>query len=255
MYALNQHIDEMKTRLILTTLSLFIIDLANGQETEHLFYLTVSNNGQLEEVIDDFYFEPDSYNPSDDVFSFDQTIMKFNFHYEFKTKKDLIFSSTFGYGYRRDRYVVGNQPGIPPDGEEYQTYLSGAIGIRYAWSIEKVQVSTGLELPLYIFSDCVKTYQQDDPNQTIHYTETTTGGKAFGINSTTSLKWFVLPNFFISSNLSFGLLKFDVGHETITNNEVQDPIFTSEPIWVRENSYRKTTITRPEFLFGLGARL
>lgn len=245
----------METRLILTTLSLFLLNLANGQKTDHLFYLTVSNNGQLEEVIDDFYFESDSYNPADDVLSFDQSIMKFNFHYEIKTKKNLIFSSTFGYGYRRDRYVVGNQPGIPPIGEEYQTYLSGAVGIRYAWSIEKFQVSTGLELPLYIFSDCEKTYQQDDPNQTMHFTETTTGGNAFGINSTTSLKWFVIPNLFISANLSFGLLKFDVGNETITNFEVQDPIFTNDLVWERENSYTKTTITRPEFLFGLGVRL
>ena len=153
----------MKSRLIQTLSAVIWLNLVFSQETEHFLYLTLSNNGQLEEVIDDFYFEPDSYNPSDDVLSFDQRILKFNFHYEFKTKKNLIFSGTFGYGHRKEEYVIGNQPGIPPTGKEHQTYLAFALGSRYAWTNEKIQFSTGLEIPFYLLSNCEKTYKQEDP--------------------------------------------------------------------------------------------
>jgi len=243
----------MKKHIILITVLALNFGIADVQgQLNHLLYATISNNGQLGETMAHYYFEPDSYNPADDVFSFKQSELKYNLHYELLSKNGLLFTSTFGYGYRNDKYVISNQSGIPPDGTEHQSYLSFALGTRYAWSMAKFQISTGIELPVFIISDCVKTFIQDDPNRELDFTTIISGGHAFGLNSTTSLKWFPTDRFFLSANMSFGIIAFDIGDKSATTINHQDPIITGSTYNERESTYKKVSVMQPELFLGIG---
>jgi len=245
----------MKNHIIWLTAAAINSGIADVQgQLNHFVYVTISNNGQLSETMADFYFEPDSYNPADDVFSFKQSELKYNLHYELKSQNGILLTSTFGYGYRHDNYVISNQSGIPPDGTEQQSYISFALGTRYAWSTEKFQVSTGIEVPFFIISDCVKTYIQNDPNRKLDFTTVITGGHAWGLNSTTSLKWFPTDRLFLSANMSFGALAFNIGETSSTTINQQDPIVTSSTYNERESTYKKVSVLQPELFLGLGVK-
>lgn len=215
----------------------------------HLFTLSYSNNGQINNEINEFYFFKGSYTPNDDVFSYQQNEYKLNLQYEYVTKKMFSFHGKFGYSNRKDVYEISNW--TPANGNKKQNYMNFSLGAKYIYQIGKLQFSTGLEIPYYRISDYKEKFISNDPNLNIESTIHIDGGSAVGLNNISSVKLFVSKSFFISTDLTFGILKFNLGGQTYETIYYQDPILIQNSL-PYNSTYDKITISKPELYFGIG---
>jgi hypothetical protein len=78
---------------------------------------------------------------------------------------------------------------------------------------------------------------------------------AYGLNSISSLKFFICDRIFLSTDISFGLLIFDLGGELNYGIDYQDPIVSTATYDPREDSYKRKAVTKPELYFGIGIKL
>lgn len=225
---------------------------ANNEINGHLFTLTYSNNGQINDEIDEFYFFKGSYGPNDDVFTYKQSEYKLNFHYEYVTKKQFSFYGKFGYSDRKDSYEISNW--TPANGNKKQNQINISIGAKINHQIGKFQFATGLEIPYYKISDYKEKFISNDPNLILHQTIHIDGGNVFGLNNISSIKVFITKNFFISTDLTFGILNFQLGGETNYMIDYQNPILYQNGL-PYDVSYNKITISKLELYFGIGFKL
>ncbi len=93
------------------------------------------------------------------------------------------------------------------------------------------------------------------PAQSIHETQTIDGGKAYGLNSISSIKFFVTNRIFLLSDLTCGLLIFNLGGQTYDVIDYQNPVVSPIPALPRDDSFKKTTVTKAEFYFGIGIKI
>ncbi len=223
-----------------------------SQKTSHLLSVSLSNNGQITPIIHDFYFSPDGYNPGDDTYSFLQSDPKFNLHYEITFPKNWELCGKFGFGFRDESYIISNVPNA--NGTEAQQYYHAALGARYVFELGKFQISTGGEIPFFYCSEYKANFTQNDPSSTVSGKVTTSAGYAIGLNNSTNLKFFIGKRFFIMTEISFGFLYFNLGGKYTSLTEWTTP--PNPPNYYEvERSYKKFTITPPEFSFGFGVKI
>lgn len=240
--------------LIITSVTFGQAIKKNDSETAgHFFTLSYSNNGQIADVIDKFYFSQGSYLPNNDVFTYKQNDLKFNFHYEFLSRSMFSFFGKIGYSERKDTYEVSNV--TPANGSMEQNYFNFSLGAKYNLKVDRFQFSTGIEIPYYKISDHTEKLFWDSPSQTIHEHMTTDGGTAYGLNSISSLKFFISNRIFLSTDIAFGLLIFNLGGQSYYVIDYQNPVVAPLPIDPRDASYKKTSITNAELFFGIGIKI
>jgi hypothetical protein len=215
----------------------------------HFVTLTYSTNGQLSDVIDEFYFFKGAYSPNDDVFTYKQTEFKVNARYEYVSKKMFSVYGNIGFSRREDSYEISNWS--PANGRKNQYFLNFSVGAKYVIQFDRFQFSTGLEIPYYRFSDYKEANIYNDPNLVYQGTTRTDGGNAFGLNNITSIKVFVVKGLFISTDMTFGLLNYQLGGKTYHTTEYPNPPIYPDPA-PYVNTYNKTTISKPELYFGIG---
>jgi hypothetical protein len=224
-----------------------------GQKAENLFTFSYSNNGQIYDVIDEFYFSQGAYLPNNDVFTYNQSDVKFNFQYEYLTPKDYSFYCKVGYSNRYDTYTISNVQ--PANGSKEQNYENIALGVKYTIRGDHFEFSTGLEIPYFKVSTYTEKLFWNSPTQPLTDTQTLDGGSVYGLNSVYSMKVFISKTVFISTDLVFGLLYFNLGgmaYQVV--DYLKPPAYTTtEPPYIE--TYKKTTVSKPEFSFGLGIKL
>ena len=225
----------------------------DNEITGHLFTLTYSNNGQINGIIDEFYFSQGAYLPNNDVFKYKQCDLKFNFHYEYVTHKNFSFFCKVGYSVRKDIYTISNV--TPAHGSKEQNYLNISLGSKYNFRVDRFQFSTGIEIPFYNISTYKEKFFYDNTTQTIHSTQFIDGGTAFGLNSISSIKFFLSKKIFLSTDLTFGLLFFNLGGQTYSVIDYQNPVVYPTTGQSRDDKYNKTAVTKPEFYFGIGIKI
>jgi hypothetical protein len=255
-------VQKQQTMKKLTTSLLLIITSATfGQavkqtDTEtrgHLITLTYSNNGQIYDVIDEFYFSQGAYLPNNDVFTYKQNDLKFNFHYEYLSRSKFSFFGKMGYSNRKDTYTISNMTSA--NGSKDQHYFNFSLGAKYNYQLDKFLFSTGIEIPYYKISTYTEKLFWESPSQVIHDHQAIDGGEAYGLNSISSLKFFICDRIFLSTEISFGLLIFDLGGQINYVVDYQDPVISTSTYEPRDDSYNRKTVTKPEFYFGIGVKL
>lgn len=224
------------------------------EEAEHLFTFSYSNNGQIADVVSEFYFDQGSYNPNNDVYAFKQSDLKFNFQYEYLTPKNYSFYFKAGYSDRYDSYVIRNVQ--PANGNKEQNYINIALGSKYTIRGDHFEFSTGIEIPYFKVGTYTEKFFLNSPQQVLYATQTLEGGSIYGINSVYSMKVFISKTIFISTDLVFGLLYFDLGGTENDVTDYQNPVVNfPNNIPQPPVTYKKTTVSKPEFSFGLGIKL
>ena len=241
----------MKNTLLLYLLAIFTF--VKGQDSGHLVSISYSNNGQIRDVISEFYFDQGAYLPNNDVFTYKERNPKYNFHYEYVTKNNLSISLKGGYSSRKDEFKISSVR--PAHGSKEQSYTDMALGVKYVFNGEKVQFSTGLEIPYFIIGTFTEKFFMDTVTQTLHQTQVIDGGKAFGINSVSSAKFFLTKTFFFFTDLRFGFLSFDLGKEWRYTIDYQNPVVSPTTLFINEDTFNKTTMTDIEIYFGIGLKL
>ena len=240
----------------LTTFFFCILTYASfGQTSGHYLTISYSNNGQIYDAIDQFYFFALSgYQPNNDVFNYEQSDLKFNFQYEYVTHKNLVLFGKVGYSDRKDSYTISSVR--PAHGNKEQNYLNISLGAKYILEGDNLQFSAGIEIPYYKISTYKEKLFLTDPQNTFYQTQFIDGGTVYGLNTIYSAKFFFTKTFFLSADLDFGLLFFNLGGQSNTVIDYQNPIqYPTSPYTPYDDSYKKTTVSKPEFYFGIGAKL
>ncbi|MCX6258708.1 MAG: hypothetical protein NTW49_12550 [Bacteroidia bacterium] len=227
----------------------------NTKETSgHLITLSLSNNGQIYDVIDEFYFSQGAYLPNNDVFTYKQNDAKLYLQYEYLSRSMFSLFGRAGYSFRKDNYTISNV--TPAYGSKEQYYLDIALGFKYNYNVDKFLFSTGIEMPYYKISTYKEKFFLDSSTQTVHYTQYVDGGNTYGLNSISSIKFFMTDNIFLSADFAFGLMMFNLGGQTYMHYDYQNPVVvTPATTTPHDDSYNKFTVTKPEFCFGIGIKI
>lgn len=220
----------------------------------HNLSISLNNNGQLNDVLDEFYFNPSSgYGPNDDVFTYKKSEFKLGLDYDYVFNSNLILGLTLHYGKRLDQFEVGNQaPTYYPVGDKFLQYFGTAGLAGYTINLEKLQLSSGLEIVYYSIGEYTDNYFQENETSKLHQRINQSGGHTFGINSITQLKFYFGERFFLTTKLRFGLMKYDLGETYIVSIIEQNPVTYPEILYSQKSTYDKIALTEPELSFGIG---
>lgn len=226
--------------------------IAKSQEGKHLISINYSNNGNISKELQEFYFNPiQEYAPGNDVSLYKEKSFKFSLNYTFKIRQNWGIGLCVGYGGRKDNFDISNQPDTWT-GDQSQKYYSFGFNGLYYWRINRLELGTGLELPFTLISDHFQNIYQDEPNQQMHYTQKTSGGFSFGINSITTVKLFLAKFLYLHASASFGFMKLNAGGETSLYIVSQDPVIYPDTPITYDNKFVKSYFANPELCFGVG---
>lgn len=229
----------MKQLIILV--ALMCVKTGFAQDTlRRYFSLTYSNNGQIADAVNDFYFKPRS------DYDLRQSIFKVNAAYSFRTQKGIEFGLQSGYGQRRDRYPQANGGKTHTARQNYYSVTAFALK---TWQFDRFHIAAGGGIPLNVISEYSLTGNdyQDQPFKT-----TFDGGITIGLNSITQLRFFLTERLSLTSSVQFGWMYAELGGTFASKPD--DPDY--QAVWMveEERVLRKTVFTSPEFFFGIGFR-
>lgn len=231
---------------------LVLSGFAKSQDNKHSISLNYSNNGNLRNELQEFYFNPiGEYAPGNDVSSYKEISIKFSLNYNFEIKENWGIGLFAGYGARKDKFDISNQPETWT-GDQSQKYYSFGVNGLYFWKINKLEIGTGLEVPFNVISDHIQNIYQDEPTQKMHYAQKTTGGFSFGINCLTTVKIFITDFLYLNARASFGFTKLNVGGKTSQYIVSQDPVNYPDTPYSYDNKFSKSYFANPELSFGVG---
>jgi len=239
----------MKAIVILIILLTYTL-LGNCQDKNNSLTLSISNNGELQNVMHEFYFNPiGEYEPNNDVTQFNSVMLMFNLRYILTFKKTFL-TIDGKYGYRKDEYNVSGSEFVT--GKEYQSFLGISSHYGFFNKIEKIEVRSALGINIYYINDYISRYHDDQPGQILHTTLRSDGGFAIGITNLTGITYYIKNWFSLNTNISFGIMNFDLGGKMQYTIEKQDPVIINQNPDPYFSTYNLTTITKPDITFGIG---
>lgn len=223
-------------------LQIFFVQKINAQNNH--FYLSVSNNGQISEEINSFYF---SNIYSDNARKFNKTQFQLSINYE------RIFRKYYIIGFKAGYQSLSNHLGLQPYmySSANQKIFNFSISAQYVLKKENLRIATGLEMPYFHAKTGYFSYLDETitPSRLINYK--TDGGYVIGINSITSFKYFLTKHIFCTLSLSFGYLNYNLGgqKETVIIRGSASESFISH------SYYKNKYFSNPVISFGFGLNL
>lgn len=231
------------------TLATFLV----GQEEKNKLEISYSNNGNLANEMDRFYFNPVSeYGPGDDVYNYKETSFKFNLYYGVVTKSKWEFGLNVGFGKRTDKYDISNLPDW--SGDKMHNYYSGSLIAKYNMNIDRFEFGSGFEIPFNILSTHTTNYYQHEPEQVAHFRNVVSGGFSFGLNSYSCVSFNLKEWLYLTSKISFGYTHLKVGGELKHELVSQSPETYGNEDYIIDNIYKKNYFSSPDLQIGLGWR-
>lgn len=180
-------------KIAFLTLLVFSLTACFGQT--HNIALGVSNNGQLSQVSDGFYF--DIQNMKSIFLPYwtitqQQSSWKGTAEYNCQLDNRLEFGLSGGFGQRKESYVT-NLSKLKAS----QQYFSLLPFFLKRWPLGKLQFALGAGFPLHFagtFRSSAREYHQQSGLSVVG-NNTLTGGYAYGISTISRIKWFFTPRF------------------------------------------------------------
>ena len=239
-------------KLILSAILILLSASTIGQTSRHYFSFSVSNNGQLGEIADEYYFSGgDDYGPNNDVSYYKQNELKWNLAYQYLNNKSILLGIQYGHQKRTDEYVLLNTPNA--NGTKSQTIHNLSLSALYQYSFDRFSLAIGPSIPLFIFDEYSDDLLITDTNKVTESNYSLDLGLAYGINLKTSLLFFATKHLFFSTTIEFGFLHAELGGEA--DYSVHETTSTSS-----QNTYHSTYsspftknfFTKPELHLGIG---
>lgn len=230
-----------------------------GQSKKLELGLMIGNNGQLENLLNDFYninfinrSIPNSYYTK---FS----NIKYTASARYLFKGPLSVRIKFGKAIRTGTFIQ-TEPETYFNCSFYQTVSSISPSIYYASKIGKFELMTGLEIPLMQVANFTEKinvrYMPDSINVLSSNTTkfTTSSGFVWGINNFIGVKYHLTNWLCMGTEMSYGLLFAKLGDKFI--GESLDPNtaqFTK--YYERDKKIKTTFFSPPEVSFGVFIQL
>ncbi len=238
---------------------IFILNLKAFSQCNVNLGLSVSNFGQIEDPISNFYnLEiPNGFNLEKFINNNNSTQLKYNLNLTSKLKDSLSLRFRLGLGIHK-AYREIDYPNFFTKINEHQTYLELCPSIGKSQEIGDFTLIAGLEIPLYLassYSYLNVTDIRDSTLQTISRQESLQkidGGFLIGFNNFIQLEMNISKELKIFSELNFGLFYAQLGgyyseYITLTSFE---PSFNSF-----KKSYSRLFFTAPQIQFGISLNL
>jgi len=229
----------MKNHFLLAALTLMSFS-SGAQDGNHSLTFSLSNNGQIADVMETFYFNG-LYEPNHNTYNYRRRSYNLVLDYNYYFRKSAV-GLNVSYGERNEKYEISGQSDIPL-GKEKQYYISVGPSIQRIWAFEDLRFHLGFEIPLFFISE----HQEFYTTENVSYTITVDPGIAYGLNTSVGFDWFFYKNLYARANASLGVLKFDLGG----NRHYED---TSPYAYDLECSFDQIVFTQPALSLGIGIR-
>jgi hypothetical protein len=246
----------MKNKLLFVFVIFPLLIISQEEKLEVGFL--IGNNGQLEKTIGDFYFPGSETAFLDDSYKNQTTALKYSFLISYKIANQVALRLNLGYSFRKDHYDrINDMENVTYDFKQNVYNISPSVS--FSKPIEKFELSTGLEFPLFFVNDFkfnshYINYTNDDITLDVIDYINMDGGFIWGINNFINLKYFLTKHLAFCSELKYGLLFAEIGDKYQQNSEyiVPDQAPVSSMF---EKSYSKTFFSQPEISFGILMKL
>ena len=233
----------------------FVPSLLFGQSKNVGLGLSLGNNGQLDKILNDFYFFAHETENLDDSHQDKTTNFKYSMSASFFFTDSIYARLKLGEAIRKDFYI-NDFPTQYSDFEIYQSETNISPSISFSKKINKLAIVTGIEIPMIFVHDfTMKTnYKQMPDSVTVtydsHSTITMTGGFIWGFNNFIGVKYYFTKWLGIETEINYGLLFANIGEKVKTDSEsaIPTPVTSTSEF---AKSYKKTFFSAPEVSFGL----
>jgi hypothetical protein len=252
----------MKRKCILTLLlifSLYPFAHVYAQNRKFEAQLSIGNNGQLDNLLYEFYYPGYQTSFFHDATSSKSNYLKYNasLKYYFREKVSLCLKT--GFSYRNDKFIQ-DEPTEYNTTESRQRIFNISPSLNFSVPLEKLELSTGIELPIFFVSPYdfkMHTIQKPDSVNITSETKATiniTGGFVWGVNNYWEIKYFFAKNFFFSGGITYGVLWANLGRSATYTSEF---ILPNQPTntFIVNKQWKKCFFSPPELALGIGIKI
>lgn len=228
---------------IFTIAVLLIALTGNAQKLIHHVSLGFSNNGQISDEMNRFYFSQFQSPTADNYHSL---ALKGNLTYSITTH-NFEFGIIAGYGQRADRFAQHHSEKTHAS-QQYASAMPFALKI---WKFKAVHLSAGAGIPCYAISHYDVSGKNDSGSS---FDMRMTGGNSIGISGLVQLKWNLTERFSINGLMNFGVLHMAYGKDYALRSYDANGNLTGMA-YSTAYKQQKTIIPSPELSLAIGFRL
>lgn len=245
----------MSRKLIYLYFTLLCVfsDIALKAQHSNIISVSLSNNGQIQEQLSNFYLPFPKTTHHNQKFLVNHTQQqKINFSYERAITTNNYLGLMIGIG-KWNGYSAQN--GGEKVEEYQQTFSQYSLTYNYNFQLDnKFSLISGFAFTLFNINDFKAHTNPRYQFGELNYLDkvVSSGGKIYGTNFNTKIRYNISTAFFVTTSLSIGLLYYDLGKTTTStttdfiNNETVINVFTFNKI------LHKTTFSNPELFIGFG---
>lgn len=250
---MNQKITTMKN---LITLIFFISGNILIAQNKFQLGLGISNQGQFDNLLEDFYFPAHPTAMQDDAHLGKDLRIKYNFSGSYSFHDSLEFRIRVGYAIRKNHYeqkfpttalIVNDKQNI--------LEFNPSFGFRKNWG--RFSFSTGLEIPIYVVGDLEETidFKEFSDSINLSYSANSTyrmdGGLILGLNHYLNVRTFFSKQIFMFSEINYGILYSKLGGKFKDVGESTFPTVINST-YEYDKTYSKIYFSQIQVHFGIG---
>lgn len=216
----------------------------------------VSNQGQFDKLLEDFYFPAHPTAFQDDAHEGKDLRIKYNFSGSYVFGDSTEVRLRIGYANRVNHYEQRfPTTGWIIDDEQHVVEISPSFGFRE--NLGRFSFSIGLEIPIYLIGDLTEhiDYSQYADSINMSYAAKSDvkidGGIVVGLNSYLNIKTFFTKGFYLFSELNYGILYSKLGgkYENASGETFPNSVFNYAE---QDKSYSKVYVSPIQVQLGLG---
>jgi hypothetical protein len=233
-------------------------DFGSEKQKKFEFGVSIGNNGQLDRLLDDFYFlVAEASNNNAEVVR--HTNIKYNVTARYFFSENISVRLRIGEA-KRKMYYLRVDPIDNWSTNYKQNIINFNPSICFSKMINALEISTGFEIPIIFVGEFNfnEHYKNSPDSINVTYESSVNdridGGFIWGLNNFLSIKYFLGKNFSISSEINYGLLSATLGNKRNLTEEYIIP--AQQTVHHQFNmKYKDVYFSYPEFSFGINYRL
>ncbi|ASS49462.1 MAG: hypothetical protein A3D31_02910 [Candidatus Fluviicola riflensis] len=177
--------------------------------------LSLSNQGQVDQVLNGFYYPAHETAYQDDATEGKLLNLKYNLTTSYALKPNLQCRLRIGFGQRNNESVQDYKPSYWEFNDE-QRLLEIAPSIALTEQLGKLTLTGGVELPFYIISEFKQTlyyaeFSDDVMTQYSLYRLSMDGGLIYGVNGFANIRYQLNKRFSFFTELNTGIMRSQLG--------------------------------------------
>jgi|GEM_PF-2308031 len=222
------------------------------------FSFSISNQGQIDKVLEDFYFPASPTANQDDATYGRDYKLKFNSTFFYVISRNIILRARFGIGFRNNYYEQDAINTVWQFKDKQNVYeITPSLG--YIKEFEFIKFNFGFEIPMYIIGKYTQSgiysVYPDSVNlsQEVHSFVKMSGGVISGLNTFINIDYYFTTTIYLFSEFNSGILFANLGRiYSFDYNEVYPSQISASTFY--EKKYRKVYFSDFQIQFGIGIK-